>query len=390
MSDQSISRFWDDFINKTKAYGVKQSAVRWYVRHAESYIKAYPDLKLAKHSTQNLEKYLKDKGRKPYIKDWQFMQIVDSLKILFVEMVKSPWAANFSWEEWANAAQSLGDNHVTLARDYQPVKQLDESSNYIDKDNGLFRQVYVKYPEHVNGLIVQIQVLHYSIRTERSYVGWLLRFISYHDMQDPAKLNEVHIAKYLEWLVIDRKVSSSTQRQALNALVFFYKKVLNRELSNNIQFPYSKKPRRLPVVLTRQETRSLLEQLENTTYNLMANLLYGCGMCLMEVVRLRVLDVDFGYQQILIREAKGKKDRVTLIPNVLLESLKAQIENTRTVHAEDIEKGLGSVYLPEALARKYPNAASEFKWQYVFPSATISKDPRSGIYRRHHIHENGL
>jgi integron integrase len=189
---------------------------------------------------------------------------------------------------------------------------------------------------------------------------------------------------------MNRKVSGSTQGQALNALIFFYKHVLQRELNEHIEFPHSKKPRRLPVVLTRDEIKQVFAHLENPTQRLMANLLYGCGMRLMECVRLRVLDVDFGYQQIVIREAKGKKDRVVPIPQRLIEDLQNQIETVKQRHAEDLEEGFGKVYIPEALARKYPNAEKEFRWQYVFPSSTIGKDPRSGALRRHHVHENGL
>lgn len=390
MQAESVTRFWDNFISKTKSYGVKPTAVRWYVRHAEEYIKTHPEHRLSDHTGREIEQYLRNKGRKPHLQDWQYRQLVQSLKILFMELVKAPWAADFAWDDWSIAAQSLPDNHATVARDYQPLGKLDSDTVNHDKDDGLFKQVFDRHPEHIKALITQIQVLHYSIRTERAYLGWLLRFIRYHGMQDPAQLSEQHIAQYLEWLVIKRKVSSSTQHQALNAIIFFYKKVLKRELSQDIEFVRSKKPRRLPVVLTREEARLLLNHLDNPMYKLMANMLYGCGMRLMECVRLRVLDVDFGYRQILIREAKGKKDRVTPIPQVLVEALKAQIEKANLLHAEDIEQGVGRVYLPEALARKYPNAEKEFRWQYVFPSSTISKDPRSGIFRRHHIHENGL
>ena len=390
MIDQSISRFWDKFISKTKSYGIKPDSARWYVREAEAYIKAHHRLRLADHSAAVVEKYLRDKGRKPHIKDWQYRQVVQSLKILFLDMVKTEWAANFPWDQWSNSGQSLPTNHATLAREYFPLDNMTHHAEHDDKDNTQFKQVFEHHSGHITALIKNIRLLHYSIRTERTYLSWFLRYVSFHKMQDPAQLSETHIAHYLEHLVIKRKVSSSTQRQALSAIVFFYKQVLHKELSQDIVFKLSKKPRRLPVVLNRTETKLLLGHLENSTYSLMANLLYGCGMRLMECVRLRVLDVDFGYQQILIREAKGNKDRVTPIPQTVVERLKQQIESTRLMHQEDLQQGLGSVFLPEALARKYPNAQKEFCWQYVFPSTNISKDPRTGILRRHHIHENGL
>jgi len=393
MNDESVSRFWDNYIDKTKAYNVKPKVARWYVRHAESYIKANPNLRLSQHSAEIIEKYLKEKGRNPHLQDWQFRQIVEALKILFTDMVKAPWANDFPWGDWETAAESLPNNHATLTRDYQPIDVLQTDIQHVhldDKESVLYKRVFKKYPDHIRAFIAQIRVRQYSIRTERAYLGWFLRYISFYSMEDPANLSEEHIARYLEHLVVNRKVAGSTQGQALNGLIFFYKQVLQREMNERIEFPHSKKPRRLPVVLTRNEIKQLFSHLNNPTQRLMANLLYGCGMRLMECVRLRVLDVDFGYQQIMIREAKGKKDRVVPIPQKLIQDLKQQIETVKERHTEDLEQGFGKVYIPGALARKYPNAEKEFRWQYVFQSSTIATDPRSGILRRHHVHENGL
>ena len=393
MTDQSISRFWDKFIAKTIAYGVKKDAARWYVRHAEFYIKHYKSRKLAVHNLQDVENYLKDKGRNKRLEDWQYKQIVISLKILFVDLVKSPWAEAFPWDEWMDMATSLSQSHPTVARDYQTIDLNYLAQDMIeknDKKKGLFKKVYKQYPSHVEGIIKHIRMKHYSIRTEQSYLGWFLRYVSFHSMKDPVELMEKDISLYLEHLVINRKVSSSTQSQALNAIVFFYKQVLNRELSDNITYAHSKKPKRLPVVLSRNEVIRLFDKLKSPKQLLMANLLYGCGMRLMECIRLRVLDIDFEYQQILVREAKGKKDRVVPIPSKIIEKLKQQIAGVKEQHEEDIGDGLGEVYLPEALARKYPNANKEFRWQYIFSSTTISKDPRTGIFRRHHIHQSVL
>ncbi|GMR16480.1 MAG: integron integrase IntIA [Gammaproteobacteria bacterium] len=218
-----------------------------------------------------------------------------------------------------------------------------------------------------------------------------MRFLSFHNMKDPADLTEKDIESYLEYLVFKRKVSSSTQTQALNALVYFYKSVLARELSDCIEFTRSKKPKRLPVVLSTKEISEFISLIGNeSVHSLMVHLLYGCGMRLMECVRLRILDVDFDYQQILVREAKGKKDRVVAMPKKLSERLKKQIEAVKVLHQRDIEQGYGSVFMPEALLRKYPSFASDIKWQYVFPATVISKDPRSGVMRRHHLHETVL
>ncbi|MCW8900894.1 MAG: integron integrase [Gammaproteobacteria bacterium] len=239
-------------------------------------------------------------------------------------------------------------------------------------------------------MIKCIRTNHYSKRTEHTYLGWFMRFIAFHHFKDPLELSDKDIAAYLEYLVFKRKVSSSTQALALNSIIFFYKKVIEREVSDDIQFFRSKKPKRLPVVLSKNEVRMLLNEMSNPIWRLMAHLLYGCGMRLMEAVRLRILDVDFDYHQILIRNAKGKKDRVVPIPDKLINSLRDQIKYASELHQDDIKTGFGSVYIPEALSRKYPNAAFELRWQYVFPAMTISADPLSGIRRRHHIHETGL
>ena len=393
MTDQSISRFWDKFINKTKAYNLKPGVDRWYVRHAEAYIKAHPNIRLAQHTALNVEQYLKVKGRNSRLTDWQYKQIVMSLKLLFTEMVQVSWAKGFPWDECIAQATSLSTNHATVARDYQSLGLDRISADLINKSNdnaGLFKKVFEHYPVHIENLIKQIRLNYYSIRTEQSYLNWFLRYVSFHSMKDPATLAEAEISQYLEYLVLRRKVSASTQSQALNALIFFYKQVIAKELDETITFTRSKKPKRLPVVLSRDEVRRLFSEFKGPMQRLMANLLYGCGMRLMECIRLRIQDVDFDYRQILVREAKGKKDRVVPIPQKLVDDLKQQIEKDRDNHKEDLQQGLGKVYIPEALGRKYPNAEKEFRWQYVFPSSTISKDPRSGVVRRHHIHESVL
>ena len=258
------------------------------------------------------------------------------------------------------------------------------------KQDSLVVKIKHLYPEHVKGLLTKIRVKQYSIRTEQSYLSWLARFIAFNDMRDPASLDKQALATYLEYLAFKRDVAASTQSQALSALVFFYTHVLDVDVKSFGDFGRAKKPKRLPVVLTKQEALALLNNIDNASQELMAKLLYGCGMRLMECVRLRIQDIDFGYQHIIVRNAKGNKDRVVPLPQSLEEKLKDQIEIAKQLHIDDLNNGFGEVYLPTALARKYPNAAKEISWQYVFPSLGISKDPRSNKYRRHHVHENGL
>jgi len=217
----------------------------------------------------------------------------------------------------------------------------------------------------------------------------VVRFIAFHQGASPSNLGSEHIVSFLQHLAIRNQVAASTQNQALNAIVFLYKNVLKIPLDDFGDFIRAKRPKQLPVVLSPGEIERLLEHIDGT-HSLMASLLYGTGMRLMDCVRLRVKDVDFDYQQIVIRDGKGQKDRVVPLPKRLQTALIKQMNDTYKLHQEDLKKGFGEVYLPNALAKKYPNAAKEWIWQFVFPSGRLSVDPRSGQTRRHHIHENGL
>lgn len=393
MGNQSVSRFWGKFSKKSIKYGVKPDSILWMVKHAEGYINYYPKEKLVTHKAEFVTHYLNMKYRNPLLLDWQFRQNLLAIKILFTEMVHVYWASDYAWDEWDKKADALKSEHKTT-NDFSPddLKRLKESLNdKNDSSHGLFKKVFEKYPQYVESLVKSIRLQHYSIRTEEAYLGWFMRFITFHDMKDPAALTEKDISAYLEYLVFKRKVSSSTQSQALNALVYFYKSVLDRNLSDCIEFARSKKPKRLPVVLSKNEVHKVFSLMNNESiHSLLVHLLYGCGMRLMECVRLRILDVDFDYHQILVREAKGKKDRVVPIPQKIVGRLKKQIETVKVLHQQDIEQGYGSVFMPEALLRKYPSFEKDIKWQYVFPATVISKDPRSGVMRRHHLHETVL
>ncbi|MBN1480492.1 integron integrase [candidate division KSB1 bacterium] len=231
-----------------------------------------------------------------------------------------------------------------------------------------------------------IRVRHYSRRTEECYIKWVHKFILFHNKRHPLEMGEQEINAFLTHLAVSENVSASTQNQALCAIVFLYKQVLLKEIGD-IPLIWAQKPKRLPVVLSRDEVRELLSHLRGE-YWLMAMLMYGAGLRLLECLRLRVKDVDFHYQQILVRDAKGEKDRVVPLPDRVIVPLKEQINRIKKIHDKDLQHGYGIVYLPYALERKYPNAGKEFKWQYIFPSQRISKDPRSRYFRRHHIDES--
>ena len=244
-------------------------------------------------------------------------------------------------------------------------------------------------PKLLDQLRQQIRVKNYSIRTETVYAEWVKRYIRFHHYRHPSEMGAVEIEAFLTHLAVMRDVSASTQNQALAALLFLYKDVLKLELPRLQDVVRAKKPRHLPVVLTREEVEVLLAQMQGVQW-LVANVLYGSGLRLLEALRLRVKDVDFTRREIVVRDGKGQKDRVTMLPKRVSEPLQAYLEKVQRLHREDLAEGFGEANLPFALARKYPGAAREWGWQFVFPSVNRSRDPRGlGIFR-HHLHEKTI
>ena len=234
-----------------------------------------------------------------------------------------------------------------------------------------------------------IRVRHYSIRTEKAYLAWIRQFILFHGKRHPAELGDVEVSAFLTYLAERRNVAAATQNQALNALVFMYRHVLDRPLGELQDLVRAKKPKRLPVVLSREEVARLLVRLSGIHW-LIGCLMYGSGLRLMECVRLRVKDVEFARRAVFVRDGKGGKDRVVTLADEFLEPLARHLETVKTLHERDVNEGFGRVCLPYALERKYPHAAAEWGWQYVFPAQRRSTDPRSKIERRHHINESSV
>lgn len=230
---------------------------------------------------------------------------------------------------------------------------------------------------------------HYSLRTEDAYINWMKRYLFFHQKRHPKDMGAREIEQFLNHLAVQKQVSASTQNQALSALVFLYRHVLQQDFDWLENLERAKRPERLPVVLTESEVRHLLAHLDGRNW-LMASLLYGSGLRLMECVRLRVKDIDFEYRQITVRDGKGQKDRVTMLPESANATLKQHLERVRVLHHNDLAEGYGETYLPYALEQKYQNASREWAWQYVFPATKISRDPRSGNMRRHHVDEKSL
>ena len=248
-----------------------------------------------------------------------------------------------------------------------------------------------KLLEQVRG---KIRLKHYSIRTEQAYLDWIKRFVLHFDKKHPNEMGAVEVEVFLTHLAVERHVSASTQNQAKSALLFLYKEVLGVVLPWLDNVEQAKTPKRLPVVLTKTEVQAVLGRLSGTHW-LVASLLYGTGMRILEVLRLRVKDIDFERKEILIRDAKGFKDRVTMLPLTLIAPLKAHLERVKQLHTNDLNDGLGAVYMPQALGLKFPYAARDWIWQYVFPSSNLSQDPRTKnegepVMRRHHLQDQAV
>jgi integron integrase len=244
-------------------------------------------------------------------------------------------------------------------------------------------------PKLLDQLRQALRARHYSRRTEQTYCHWVRRYIFFHNVRHPAEMGEAEINAFLTHLAVKEKVSASTQNQALSALLFLYRHVIGRQVGDLGDVIRARKPKRLPVVMTRDEVKAVLANLDGDKW-LMASLMYGAGLRLMECLRLRVQDIDFSASQILVRDGKGFKDRATMLPQSVKEPLRQHLEGVRKTHRRDLADGWGRVQMPYALAKKYPNAASDWSWQWVFPQQSRWVNERTGEQGRHHIHESIL
>jgi integron integrase len=244
-------------------------------------------------------------------------------------------------------------------------------------------------PRLLDQVRAAVRMRHYSHRTEKAYVGWIRRFILFHGKRHPAEMGKAEVTRFLSHLAVATKVSASTQNQALSAVLFLYRDVLRTELDWLDGVVRAKRPQRVPVVLTREEVRAILDRLHGVE-RLMASLLYGAGLRLLECCRLRAKDVDLPRRELVVRDGKGAKDRVAPVPMRLVDPLAEHLDRVRRQHEEDLRQGAGSVELPFAIERKYPRAAWEWGWQWVFPATRSYLDPASGRRRRHHLHESVL
>lgn len=378
-----IDKFWSDYAVVVERQGVPKYTIKWYVKWAEDFAKSLRGRPLPNRTAGEVKAYLENLGRRNGVEKWQVAQARDALVILYKVFLGVEWARSIE--------RIVGEERFAVSSKRSAVSggQRRRRPGRIFRDHADGGVAEASFGEDFKRLRTELRLRHYSIRTEETYANWAMRFLNFHGLRSPRELGGEEVRKYLEYLAVERKVSLSTQRQALNALVFFYDEALKEPLGLIGDFTTARKTRRLPVVLTRAEKDRLFQHL-NEPYSLMAGLLYGGGLRLMECIRLRVKDLEFEKNQIMVRDGKGKKDRVTTLPEIYQAGLKKHLEKVKAIHDGDLERGFGDTYIPPALERKYVNAAKEWGWQYVFPSSRLSADPRSGKVRRHHTHPTAL
>jgi len=373
--------FWSSYLNVALREGVRKKTVKWYINWATQFARSMEGKPLDQCTAKDVNGFLNHLRDQTNVETWQVEQAINALRLLYRDFLRVPWALPRSDPAYKKAERSTV-RPSNISSHEQPY-------NRVFRDEAPHKRIDSAYEDVFERLRTEIRVRHYSIRTEQAYEHWMRRFLHFHGMKPFEALGANEIRVYLEYLAVKRNVSASTQNQALNALVFLYEQVLKQQVGTIGDFVRAKRSKRVPVVLASEEVNRLLDALSGT-YALMAGLLYGSGLRLMECVRLRVKDVDFAQNQIVVRDGKGKKDRLTILPKKLQTAIREQLSRVKKLHEEDLAKGLGEVYIWASLERKYPNAPREWIWQYVFPSNNVSIDPRSGKVRRHHMHENAL
>ena len=350
-------RGFEDTLNKLTIPEKKIKFLVMWVKRFNSFLNGVP---INEANPLMVEAFLNNLKSDSRVQEWQVTQAREAVDILFREHLKiNLYAAGFRKLE--TFKDSIKDEEKLLNTHSRLFKRLE----------------------------TELRIRRYSIRTEQAYLAWIQRFISFCGLRDPAVLEASNIKKYLEFLAEERNVSASTQNQALNAIVFLYTRVLNKDPGDFSDFVRAKRPVHTPAVLSANEISRLLDKLDGV-YGLMACLLWGSGLRVMECVRLRIQDVDFENRRIIVRDGKGAKDRITMLPERFSLPLKEQIKKARNLFAEDRKHGTAGVYIWPSIESKYPNAPKEWIWQYVFPSERLSVDSRSRAIRRHHLDPNVL
>jgi integron integrase len=348
------SSFWQSYTATLKKLGISDPKSKFYVLWVKRFAAFLNGLTFQQASQEMVSAFLDGLGKDEKVADWQVDQARHSIEILFGEHLKLDPRESVPVRE--SFTDSVGD-----------------SGKLLKIHGGLIKR-----------FVSEIRVRHYSIRTEGAYLFWIKRFLSFHLLKNPEDLGAPDIRRYLTYLAEARNVSASTQNQALNAIVFLYSQVLRQNPGDFADFSPAKRPVHVPTVLTKDETNRLLDRLDGV-WRVMAGLMWGSGLRVMECVRLRVQDIDFDMQRIIVRDGKGAKDRITMLPARSVAPLKEQLAVAKKIFTEDRASKTAGVYLWDSIERKFPNAAKEWIWQYVFPSEKLSVDPRIRVVRRHHL-----
>lgn len=381
----TASRARRDFLRRIAALPIKPTARTHYVRWAESWTKAR-----GHQSPQRTSDYFHALGRSTHLADWQYRQAVDAARILACDVLSVPWASSFDWSGLSDQARSLQPDHRTLARETIRIRADLHASPLPSPQQAANAETELK--KLMDSLRRAIRIRNMAVATEETYVHWNRRFTRFYFKtlgQSPQTAGPPAITAYLNFLALERNVAPATQKQALNAMAFLMKNVLGIEEFTLDNITPARGARRPPAVMTREEVRSVFARLEDP-WKLIAQVMYGSGLRLMEAMRLRVKDLDFGQGTITIHDGKGGRHRVVTLPVALEKRLTEHLTRLREKHLQDLAVGAGDVHMPEALLRKWPNATREWCWQYLFASATLCPHPRTGRIARHHLHESSM
>jgi len=369
-----VNKFWDSYRQAAIASGVPVKNAEWYLKWAEKFAVATKGKPIRERSVADIRKFLFELSIQRSIHPWQVHQAEEALVFLYEGFLKL----------------DLGLNTVRPLVPWPGISNSTLKAPQQFKDRALSKtEEKARYGELYSKFRSAMRVRHYSIRTERAYAQWIGRLLSFYKDKPAESIDTDDIQSYLNYLAEERKVAASTQNQALNAIVFFFKEVFKRDPGDFSDFVRAKQPLHVPEVLTRSEVERLLDAMSGVN-QLMAGLLYGAGLRLMECIRLRVKDIDFDAGRLTIRDGKGRKDRITMLPERFQHLLKQQLEQAQALYESDLKKNVAGAYVWPGLNRKYPNAAKEWIWQYVFSSSRLSVDPRSHTTRRHHVHASSL
>jgi len=374
---------WNTFFQFLRNKNIHAKEIPWYIRRTRDFLSKAKNTRVCELNPERLTLFLTSLSRNNLLQAWQINQSIDAVQFFLRDILHLDWVDQVDWSSFRK------DDFYTARTHAVEIEELDIPeliAQRVEKFDPVLREVYGKL---LTKLVRTLRVRNYSTRTEQVYLMWAVRFLHFHHKTTADEISEQTVRKFLEHLALVRQVSPNTQKQALNALAFLFCFGLERKLENIGDFVKAKATQRLPVVLSKQEVKLLFDQFAPSHY-LMAGLLYGSGLRLMECVSLRVQDIDFDYHQVLVRDGKGAKDRVVPLPERFETPLREQIDKVKALHQKDLRLNIDGVYLPFALERKYPQAGKEIGWQYLFPSTRIATDQRSGKTRRHHIHPTAL